>query len=588
MSFSTEAVKAVRIPLRIFEVDLPYCQNTVGVPPCTSTQSGTNKCFNTRCAGSFECGDPANFNPVIKTYRFCEDIGHYVPNALPCIAVGGIAIVPPKLEYLGGLGTRSSATVELQDFAHNDIDVDKYFVDRDYSPIAQGTYFGKQRARNPYYRGATCRIYDGFWTEDFSMSDFTSMEFIIDRIDGPTGGIKGKVKYILNDRLIKAFAEESVYPIANTSTIQALLSDTGTTFSLLSGEGANYEALGYISLGSEIVSFTRSGDVFTIGRSQFNTDAEEHEVGIVVQQCAFFENVLALSAFQTILEDGCSIPTAKINLTDISSENAAWMESYYVNRLIPVPTPCDELLDRLGKNTGFNMWVDLQTGQVRCKAIRPNTEDLVTYNDYDNILADSVIPTDSPRDRISTAIVYYGIKNPIGSVSDDLNYYGWAVWKDVESETLNDEKRVRIFYAPWIAKENHLDASSLANNYILRSKLTPTIVRFDVDAKDGVNINLADPIKVETSALQSPTGAANTKALQVLQKASVHKKNKLSQFSITAMDYQFDARYLILMEEGVDPENYSAASEDIKYRGGYLCDDFNVMPSDGADGYKLA
>jgi hypothetical protein len=493
---------------------------------------------------------------------------------------------------MGGLGTRGKATVTIKDFPWGDLDTDPYVSDRTYNPMSQGTYWGKFKGRNPYYRGAKAIIWTGFVDPSagqvFDFSNFKPRYYIIDKIEGPSGGKRARVSIHLQDVLIKAFGEQSVYPSPNTETLSADLNETATSFSVGSGEGAAYGTSGYIAIGTEVMSFTRSGDTFSVTRAQFNTDAEEHDAGEVVQECLYYDDQLALTVFQDILENGCNIATADINTTDISNENAAWMESYKVTRLIAKPTACDELLNSLGENRAFHMWADPFTGKVRCRAIRPNTDSITTYTDDENILADSMKAVDSPKDRASTAIVYYGQINPFDGESKAGNFGGWAIWQDAETASLYDEERIHKVYALWLGPNQHLDATSLANNWILRSKNTPTVLTFSLDAKDGVSLELTDACRVSTGAMQSPTGEHDTRAMQVLQRQEMTRRRGAAEYIFTAMDYQFDARYLILMEEGVDTENYSSATDEEKAGGGYLCNDSNVMPSDGSEGYRLS
>ena len=70
-----------RQPFQYVEIDLDYCANTAGVAPCTASQTGDAKCFNTYAT----CNDTANFNLTTKTYRFCSPNGGKVPRGLDAI-----------------------------------------------------------------------------------------------------------------------------------------------------------------------------------------------------------------------------------------------------------------------------------------------------------------------------------------------------------------------------------------------------------------------------------------------------------------------------------------------------------------------
>ena len=81
--------------------------------------------------------------------------------------------------------------------------------------------------------------------------------------------------------------DRSVCPKPSVGKINADINNSATTATLTPiGVGAlDYPASGYIRIGSEVCSFTRSGDVLTIVRGLKGTAATEHKSGDTVQLC---------------------------------------------------------------------------------------------------------------------------------------------------------------------------------------------------------------------------------------------------------------------------------------------------------------
>ncbi len=122
------------------------------------------------------CQDQTNFSNTVKTYRFCSTSGGKVPvglDAIPCLV--GINITPAVIDAGKGLGLRASCEITLRDFPHSDIRIDPYVDGRTYIPINQGSFFGKFKARNPYYNGRVMRVYSGYLADDGS-SDILNFE----------------------------------------------------------------------------------------------------------------------------------------------------------------------------------------------------------------------------------------------------------------------------------------------------------------------------------------------------------------------------------------------------------------------------
>ena len=82
-------------------------------------------------------------------------------DAIPCLRFY-FNYPPAEITAGKGLGLRAVCAITMQDFPHSDIRIDPYVSERTYIPINRGTYFGKLKARNPFYNGRIMRVYSGY------------------------------------------------------------------------------------------------------------------------------------------------------------------------------------------------------------------------------------------------------------------------------------------------------------------------------------------------------------------------------------------------------------------------------------------
>ena len=290
-------------PITIIELDMDRCTRTYGVAPCTASLAAAQSCYNTRAT----CQDSANFASAVQTYRLA-DTGIGVPpevEAIPCVQ--SVSIAPTKLTPMKGLGTRASISVVLADFAHHDRVFDPYVASRSYTPEDQGTFWGRFRARHQYYQGRGLRVRSGTITDPWSWSNFVDRTYFIDRITGPD--TSGKVTITAKDVLKLADGDRAQCPPASTSTLSASINSSVTSLTLLpAGIGAAEYAVreqsvgsGAVRIGSEIMTYTRSGDVLTLTRGVWGTTAAAHTAADAVQLCAFWSSVNVATVIKQLL-----------------------------------------------------------------------------------------------------------------------------------------------------------------------------------------------------------------------------------------------------------------------------------------------
>lgn len=232
-----------------------------------------------------------------KSYRFCKADEEIPPSIGAIPSLIDINLAPTQLSVDGGLGKRASVTVMVQDHPHHDRDTDPYVTSRSYTPMERGTYWGKLKARNPYYQGRLLKIYTGYIGEAFDLAEnFESRLYVIERIDGPDS--KGRVSITAKDILKLADNDRAKYPRATDGRLSIALTDVEETSLSLAPAGVGSEVFsdgsqkypdtgGLVRIGDEVIAYaSRTGDTLsTLDRARFGTTAAAHSADEVVQIC---------------------------------------------------------------------------------------------------------------------------------------------------------------------------------------------------------------------------------------------------------------------------------------------------------------
>ena len=508
-----------RQPFSFVELDLDFCANTFGVAPCTATGSGDAKCFNT----FISCQDQTNFSNTVKTYRFCSTSGGKVPvglDAIPCLV--GINITPAVIDAGKGLGLRASCEITLRDFPHSDIRIDPYVDGRTYIPINQGSFFGKFKARNPYYNGRVMRVYSGYLEDDgsFNISNFEKRTYFLDGFDGIDAN--GIVKITAKDILKLAGDDRSVCPKPSVGKINADINNSATTITLTpTGVGAlDYSSSGYIRIGSEVCSFTRSGDVLTIVRGLKGTAATEHKLGDTVQLCKEISGETVQNIVYDLLVNFCGIDSGYLDLINWNAEQTAYLTRLY-SALITAPTGVSKLLTELCEQVGFLLFWDEVNEKLILKSVRPNSlSETVTdlTADY-HLLADSLKLKDLNDERVNETWIYYGLIDFTKNLEEEANYKLLYVAANVSDQSTNKNRDIRIkkIFSRWITETASNAATELAQKYLERYAVAPIEANFNLDAKDG-SLALADFVRINSRQYQDFYGNNQDLLLQIVKR----------------------------------------------------------------------
>jgi len=279
----------------------------------------------------------------------------------------------------GPLGKRARVTVRLQDFADSDIWFDRYQSERvdgtaqtdegGYNPGKRGTFFAKLRRRFPYYVGRSLRVLEGEVGQ--SLASMRTRSYVISEWRGPDAA--GNVTIIAKDILDLADDKKALAPLTSTGKIDADIEVSElSVFDLEpAGVGVDYPASGRASIGSEVVTFTRSTDTITLtGRALDGTADAAHSIGDLFQQAFRVDGVAIADVVYDLLVNFAGIDAAFITLADWQLEGERWLAGFDLTSTITKPTGITSLIGEISQ-LGVMFWWDDVNQKIRMRANRP-------------------------------------------------------------------------------------------------------------------------------------------------------------------------------------------------------------------------
>ena len=529
MSYSEQKKEFLKEKFWYIEIDLDYCDNTYGSAPCTAAVgvTGDIKCFNT----NFTCQDKANYAQSPKTYKFCTAVSP-LPEGLDAIPslLSAPTINAVKFNPAGGLGVNGGISLKFKDSPSNDVGLDKYVNERTYIPYDTGSYWGKLRARNPYYNNREIRAYSGYLVDGaFDIANFEKRTYVIDQIDAQrgVGTVKGK------DVLKLASNTRSQYPAKSTGELSADLDNvvTSLTLSPVGVGDLEYDASGWIRLSSEVMSFTRVADVMTIVRGQYTTEATTHSSGDLVQQCKYFNDRVD-GIVNELLTAGSNIDPVFIPLADWGIEvddNYPYMFEALLTESIGV----EKLLKELAENAPHSLNFNEVTQLIEMTALKEPPININYINNNEHIIG-TVNPVDMPEMRISQVFIRFGQKDPTKKL-DEFNNYSQTYIRDNLASSSADEsgsEQIKTINSRWINNFNKAAAVELAAKFGRRFELTPRKLSYKVTAKDS-DLWIGDNIGIDHPELQLPTGEQGNNIYQIMS------VQEAGDFNYTALEYTY-------------------------------------------------
>jgi len=450
-----------------------------------------------------------NFNNSPVTVRFSKASSHYplgidaVPN------IRDISFTPATISLGQDLGQRATLQVTFVD--HPDTDTgpagDPYRTERGYNPYEQGTFWGKFRARYPFLQGRPIRLIRGYLGQ--TLGEMDVRHYVIDSFDGPdfSGAFTIKAKDILK----LADNDKAKAPKLSVGFLNADISASASSFTVQpSGAGATYPSSGYINIGgSEICSFTRSSDTFSITRAQFDTAAATHQAQDRVQLCLQYSGDDPAEIIYDLFVNYAGIDSSFIPLSTWQTETATYLQRVYTT-LIAEPTGVNDLVSELVEQAALAIWWDDSTQQLKLQVLRAIPTNAQTF---DENVTMSLGVSDQPSTRLSQVWTFYGLRNPLLKLDETSNYRSVELMVDLQSQSDYGVEAVKQIFSRWIPAFGRSVAARLNALILGRFKTPPR--RFTFSLFRDFNPQLGRGYRLEAYNIQDMFGARTSAPLQI-------------------------------------------------------------------------
>lgn len=526
---------------------------------CGADPSG-EPCYNTYTT----CRYTTDFTATTKTYYFAQPRVEIPGSSGYISSLRSASIDPPRISRGDGISVRGSASLSFQDHPHHDRGIDPYVDVRSYTPMNQGTFWGKLLRRNKAYQNRVCRVKTGYIGSTFdATNDFITRTYLIDKIDGPDND--GNVRMTCKDALKLASDERAQAPVANSGILSADLTAGGSSFTITpSGTGnAEYSASGTVRIGSELITFTRSADTFTVvGRAQNNTTAAAHSTGDTVQECLVYDAARIDDILYELIVTYGGVAAGYITFADWTSDVDEWLASSNGTTVISEPTGVWELVNEILEQYMIDLWWDDTAAKIRLKTLQPPSSVPDTVSE-DKLIKGSVSVSTDTTSRVSRVWVYHSRWNPVVNLDETDNYRVINVSIDTDAESANEynDTRVRKIFSRWITST--ADAGRLATRFLNSRRDNPRTFMFALDAAESYAIG--DYINISTAANQGEDGSNESRQLFILAASDVQGDIAGHRRTYEAVDSAFRYRYGRIAPNGTADYTLASAAEQAKY-----------------------
>lgn len=453
-------------------------------------------------ASWIQANSPPNSPSNELTFRFTIDTDFLPLNIDAIPSIKSIEIDPQIVGLGTDLGQRATVTVTFRDHRYQ-FDGEAY---------SSGTFWGKFRARYGLkLRGHPLRLIRG--TVGQSLSSMETRLFIIESVDGPAAS--GEYKIIAKDILKYTDGDRAQAPAISNGFIVADITNSATSATLSpAGIGnSEYPASGYVNIGgNEICSFTRSADVLTLTRAQFNTTGVAHTAGDKVQVCLNYNGVDVALIVQDLLVTYAKVASSYIPIADWQTETANYLGVVFT-ALIAEPTDVATLLNELIEQAALALWWDEVAQKLRLQVLRA----IVGASTYtmDNFMLGSLEITEQPDKRLSQVYVYFGKINPTLAQDQIQNFRSTALTSDAQSEIDYGGAAIKKIYSRWIQGGGRLTAQAIGQKQLGRYKDPPRRFNFDLMRYAQDAPVLGGGYNLNSWQLQNITGAQVNVPIQV-------------------------------------------------------------------------
>lgn len=500
-----------RQPIEFVELEMDACSLTFGTGACPATGE---PCYNTWAT----CRARSAYTATTRVHRYCRPAAGLPVGFEALPAVLGVQYAPQVLTPGKGLGVRGSVTVRLTDVPWSDTADDPYYASRPTGIDAPGSYWARWRARNRYYLGRRLTVKTGYLVGGaIDPATLESRVYVLEQIAGPDKN--GTVTLTAKDVLKLADDDRAQCPRVSTARLTADLTDSATAFDVYPAGVGNTEfaASGWLRIAGEIMSYTRSGDHFTVTRGQYGTKAEAAKTDDLVQQCARFVNQPVQRLIYSLLVDYARVPDSYINLSDWDTERDNKLNGVY-STLIADPVGVNSLIAELCEQGQCYIWWDETLQKIQFRALTAITADgLPVLSDEDHFLQDSVQLTESTADRQSRFLIRFDQINPTKRLDDASNYRRRHLAADLQSEGEHEHgsAKMRVINSRWFSAGSLARVQQLGAALLKRYRDPPRVLDAHLDSLDAPKTGAF--FVPDTAAILLPSGQRAAVPMQVVE-----------------------------------------------------------------------
>jgi hypothetical protein len=466
--------------------------------------------------------------------------------------------------------------------------MDKYQADRvsgaaqlsgiGYNPREVGTFWSKFKARNPNYANRPMRKIDGFLTDGVLTIDKTR-HYIITDIKGPN--TNGQITIEGRDILKLAEDDRAVAPQPSRGKLGADIAiDNGVSFDLIPATiGDEYPASGFAAIGSELVSYTRSGDTITLtGRGVSGTTARAHRVNDSFQ-VSYSPRRRRIDEVIRDLLLLASVDEAFIPFSDWQAEVTRWAPTLALTADIMKPEGVAKLIGELAV-LGVSIWWDEIDQEIKLQVNRPvDLENVNVFSDRNNNI--EAFSYDRADDRITEVLFNTVQIDPSRGVSADNFLRGSYIVSPVEKlPNAFGDTRIKTINCRWLNQGDDANVRIISLRLLDRFRLAPIRYEVTVDWRD--DLSLVDVVQLESYIATDETGNLQPQLSQVIMREDDVIGHRVK---LTLQKFQFDKRYGFITEN--DRPVYSSSSDAQKARGAYFVDEMTLVFGDGEGPYRF-
>lgn len=491
--------------VQFIEIDLPPCGQIYGVYPCAASLgvTGDFKCYNSPAT----CQDTDAFTdttPItVRLSIATEDLTTDIPS-LPFLK--SVTTRPQESYPSRSMGTRANIVVVLTNGRHNDVGFDPYIDERGFNTYLSGTFLGKLCARWPNMQGYPLRHIVGEFGQD--LADMETSHYYIETRTGPT---TNSLTIEARDALKFLDDKKAQAPVANNGRLLSAINDTDTAITLTpTGIGdTEYPTSGKATVGSEIVTYTRSGDAITLtARGLQGSTAEDHEADEVFQIILTYTAQDPADIIDDLIFNYTQLPAIYQNLSTWQDETTE-----FYGRLLSAdicrPTAVSVLLTELIEQCGLHFFSDIINQKLIMNVLRKKNATLTLTDDI--VKPDQLSFKIDEKSRISQIWILYGQRNPIINLNEDGNFRGISATVDDDPIKLIEDlpPAIRKIRSRWISTDNVVAAEDLGDNLLNIYGNTPGETDFVLPTKYPVRHG--DHVAIQSRIFEDAQGQTETK-----------------------------------------------------------------------------